>query len=208
MLKSPLKRNFLDIYLTTSFRVRKFKNTSAVRVILFRKYSKLNLNFENAKENSENIFRFWDNCIWKCCCELSLIRREYLSSAVNGLKKCPKIFDIIQRDSFNLTCLCRDRLIWWRCCRSDFNNFSARLSCRLSKEPLKQDFLNIYLTTSFRVLKFEKTSAMRVIFFSKYWKLNLIFKNAKKKKKKRENLFRFWDNCIWKCCNKWPLLRR
>ena len=179
-----------------------------MRVILFRKYSKLNLNFENAKENSENIFRFWDNCIWKCCCELSLIRREYLSSAVNGLKKCPKIFDIIQRGSFNLTCLCRDRLIWWRCCRSDFNNFSARLSCRLSKEPLKQDFLNIYLTTSFRVLKFEKTSAMRVIFFSKYWKIESNFQKCKKNKKKRENLFRFWDNCIWKCCNKLPLLRR
>ena len=154
-----------------------------MRVILFRKYSKLNLNFENAKENSENIFRFWDNCIWKCCCELSLIRREYLSSAVNGLKKCPKIFDIIQRGSVNLTCLCRDRLIWWRCCRSDFNNFSARLSCRLSKEPLKQDFLDIYITRFFGVFKFKNTSAKTVISFLKMFKLNLNLENGKKNEK-------------------------
>ena len=30
----------------------------------------------------------------------------------------------------------------------------------------------------------------------------------KKKKKKAENLFCFWDNWIWKCCNKLPLLKR
>ena len=31
--KGPLKRKFLDIYLTISFEIRKFKNTSTVRVI-------------------------------------------------------------------------------------------------------------------------------------------------------------------------------
>ena len=37
------------------------------------------------KKKWENVFRFWDNCIWKCCYKLSLLRREYLLSAVNGL---------------------------------------------------------------------------------------------------------------------------
>ena len=34
-LKGRLKPDFLDIYLTTFFEVRKFKNTSAMRVITF-----------------------------------------------------------------------------------------------------------------------------------------------------------------------------
>ena len=43
------------------------------------------------------------------------------------------------------------------------------------------DFLDIYLTTFFRVRNFQKRSAMRVIFFSKYSKFNLHLKSAKKK---------------------------
>ena len=35
LLKGLLKRNLLDIYLSTFFGERKFKNTSAMRVILF-----------------------------------------------------------------------------------------------------------------------------------------------------------------------------
>ena len=35
-----------------------FKTTSAMRVIFFQKIFKLDLNLENGKENSENIFRF------------------------------------------------------------------------------------------------------------------------------------------------------
>ena len=45
--------------------------------------SNFNLNFENAEKILENVFRFWDSCIWKSCYNLSLLRREYLSSAVN-----------------------------------------------------------------------------------------------------------------------------
>ena len=56
--KGPLKRDFLDIYQTTFFGVRMFKTTSAMRVIFFRKIFKLDLNLENGKKNSENIFRF------------------------------------------------------------------------------------------------------------------------------------------------------
>ena len=43
------------------------------------------------KGNGEKVFGFWDNCIWKCCNKLPLLRREYLSSAVNGLTNRIKI---------------------------------------------------------------------------------------------------------------------
>ena len=64
---------------------------------------------ENKK--SENIFRFWDNCIWKCYYKLSLLRREYLLSVVNGLTNSAKIFSITQRDFFKLNTLNRDQQI-------------------------------------------------------------------------------------------------
>ena len=49
--KGPPKGNFLEIYVTSFCGVRKFKNTSAMKVILFLKCSKLNLNFEIAEKN-------------------------------------------------------------------------------------------------------------------------------------------------------------
>ena len=73
------------------------------------KSSKLNLNFENAKKNSENIFHFSDNFIWKSCHKLPLLRREYLSMAVNGLTNSPHILHITRRHFFNLNCLHRDQ---------------------------------------------------------------------------------------------------
>ena len=51
-----MKGDFLDIYLTTSFRVRKLKKTSAMSVIFFWKYSKLNLNLKNAKKIQKKFF--------------------------------------------------------------------------------------------------------------------------------------------------------
>ena len=171
----------------------------------FWKCSKLNRKLENWKRNWDNIFCFWENSIRKCWNKFPLLRREYFLSALNGLTKCPKILHITQRDFFNLNCLQRDRWIWQRCCRSAFNSFSLRLPCHLSKGPLKRDFLDIYLTTSFGVHNFKNASAMRVIFFLEMFKIESKFRKGKKK---LENIFRFWDNCIWKCCYKLPLLRR
>ena len=50
---------------------------------LFWKCSKLILNFKYEEKNSESVFCFRDNFIWRCYYKLSLLRREYLSSAVN-----------------------------------------------------------------------------------------------------------------------------
>ena len=52
------------------------------------------------------------------------------------------------------------------------------------KGPQKQDFLDIYLSTSFGVRKFENTSSMRVIFF--FWKLLKLNLNLHKAKKIRK----------------------
>ena len=46
------------------------------------------------------MFRFLDNCIWKCCYKLFLLRREYMLPAVNGLTNIPKILHIAQKEFF------------------------------------------------------------------------------------------------------------
>ena len=98
--KCRLKGEFLDSYLTTSFRVGNFGNTSAVRVIYFCKCSEFNLAFKNAAINSENIFCFWDNCIWIGSLKLSLLRRQYLSLTVNMLTNILKTLRVTKRDFF------------------------------------------------------------------------------------------------------------
>ena len=52
------------------------------------------------KDGLEKFFCFLDNCIRICCVKLSLLRREYLLSAANVLKKRPKILHITKRDFF------------------------------------------------------------------------------------------------------------
>ena len=148
------------------------------------KCSKLNLNLGNAKRKSEIIFPFWDNCIWKCCNKLPLLRREYLSSAINELTNSPNILHITQGDFFNLTCFQREQWILYMFFCSDFNSASARFSCYLSNEPLKLDFLDIYLSTFFGDCRFKNTSAMRVIFFLKMLKTESKFRKSKKKLRK------------------------
>ena len=135
------------------------------------------------KKNSENVFSFWDNCIWKCNNKLPLLRRQYLSLTVNGLTNSPKILHTIKRNFFNPNCLHRDQGIWERCCRSALNTISARFPCYLWKGPLKQDLLDIYLTRFFGVRKFKNTSAMRVIFLKNFFKIQSNFRKWKKNHK-------------------------
>ena len=154
------------------------------------------------KKKWDNLFRFWDHCIWKYCYTLSLLRGEYLLSAVNRLTNSPKILHISQRDFLNLDFLQRDQWIWW--CRTDFNNVSTCLPCYFCKSLLKWDFLDIDLTTFLAVHKFKNASAIRLIFFLKMFKIESTFR---KSKKNWDIIFRFWDNCIWKYCYRFSLLR-
>ena len=57
------------------------------------------------KKNGAKIFRFWDNCNWKCCNKFPLLRRESLSLAVNRLNNSPKILNCF----FLLNCFPRDQ---------------------------------------------------------------------------------------------------
>ena len=61
------------------------------------------------KKNCEKTFSFSDNSISSGSVKLSLLRREYLSSAANLLKKSLKILHIPQRDFFHLNCLLTDQ---------------------------------------------------------------------------------------------------
>ena len=68
----------------------------------FGKTSKFNLDYRNAKTNWENVFCFWDNSIWIGCVKLSLLRGEYLSSAVNVLTNSLNILNSSNIDLFQL----------------------------------------------------------------------------------------------------------
>ena len=57
----------------------------------------------------EKIFFFWDNCIQIGYVKLSLLSREYLSSAINVLKNSLKILHITKRDLFQLNYLHSDQ---------------------------------------------------------------------------------------------------
>ena len=142
--KDPLKQDFLDIYLATLFGVRKFKNTSAIRVIFFLKMFKNESSFGKCKKKKKKTklkksnffflkffknyffflnwkkkkkkrkfqkksFFFLDNCIWRYCNQLSLLRREYLLLAVNVLTNSPNILHITNTDFFKLNCFHRDQ---------------------------------------------------------------------------------------------------
>ena len=47
------------------------------------------------------MFCFWDNCIWIVCIHLSLLLREYVSLAVNVLRKGLKNFHDSKSDFYN-----------------------------------------------------------------------------------------------------------
>ena len=68
------------------------------------------------------------------------------------------------------------------------------LTCRLSISVLTRSFLLISETTYFAVYNFVCTSAMRLIFFFKIFKIWCRFQKCKKILRK---YFRFGDNFIW-----------
>ena len=44
-------------------------------------------------KNEEKVFRFSDNSVWSCSRKFSILRQEYLSSAVSVLANSLKIYD-------------------------------------------------------------------------------------------------------------------
>ena len=108
--KDPSKQDFFDIDLTRFFGVRKFGNTSAMRVIFFFwKCSKFKLDFKNAEKKSEKVFYFWGTFIWIGWVKLSLLRREYLLSAHSLLGNSLEILHISKKDFLRVNCLHSDQ---------------------------------------------------------------------------------------------------
>ena len=201
----PLKRDFLDIYLTTFSKSVISKIQNRWGSFFFSKYLKFKLDFKNAAKNSEKGFCFWDNFIWIGIVNLSLLRTGYFSSVANVLTSSTKICHVNKRDFFQLNRLGSDQWIWWRWSDADFNSAWARLPWSLSKSPLKRDFLEIYLTTFSESVISEIQKLWGSSFFSKWSKLNLDFKSVAKS---WEKVFCFSDNCIWIGKVKLSLLRR
>ena len=112
LLKCPVKRDFLDIYLTTFSEsvISKLQNlwTSS----FLSKCSKFHLDFKNAVKNWQKVLCFWDNCIWIGIVKLSLLRRGYFSSPANGLTRSPNIFHVNKTDFLQLNWLSSDQRIW------------------------------------------------------------------------------------------------
>ena len=96
---------FLDIDLTTSFRVSEFKNIKARRIIFSLKIFKIESKFRKCKKKFRKYFLF----LWSLHQKMPLLIREYLSLPVNGLTNSHKILHITQRDFFNLNSIPTDQ---------------------------------------------------------------------------------------------------
>ena len=68
---------------------------------LFTKCSKFNADSKNAEKNWEKIFASWHKCTRIFCILLSLLIKEYLSSAVNVLRKGLKNIHVSKSDLCN-----------------------------------------------------------------------------------------------------------
>ena len=80
-------------------------------VIFVWKCLKFNEDSKNVEKNSEKNFCSWDKCIWIVSIHLSLLIREYLSSAVNVLRKSLKNIHVSKSDfsdSISFTVITQD----------------------------------------------------------------------------------------------------
>ena len=126
----------------------------------FWKFLKFYLHFKKP----EKFFPFRGKCILIGYLKLSLLRREYFWSEVNVLKNSPEICPIIKRDFFELNCLDSDQQVWYKQCHSDISTVWSLSPCCFSKDPLKCDFFDIYLTAFFGIRNFGNLLAKKVIF--------------------------------------------
>ena len=166
------------------FEVRNLRNIKATRVIFSSKYLQSNLDFKNTGKNLEYFFCFWNKCISIGIVKLSLLRTGYFSSGANALTSSTEIFHVNKRLfptqlprqlSMNMT------KVVWRRLQQCFCTFTMLL-VEGSSETWRFRHLSDYV---FRDRRFRNRKSMRVIFFSKYSKFNLDFKNSAKNSEKR-----------------------
>ena len=74
-----------------------------------RKCSKFDVDFKNAQKNREKGFYFCDKCLGFFRIESFLLRRQYLSSTVNMLRKSLENLHVIRSDFFQVNYLHGDQ---------------------------------------------------------------------------------------------------
>ena len=104
----------------------------------------------------EKVFAFWENCIWRCCHKLSLLRREYLSSSVNVSTNSPMILHVTKRDFFQQNILHSDQHIWSNCSRSHFNSPSAPFTMLLVEQSSEMGLFRHWSNHIFRSRSVQK----------------------------------------------------
>ena len=127
------------------------------------------------------------------------------SWAVNALTRSPNIWHVNKREFFEINFHASDQWMWWRVCDAELNSAYARLPSGLSRQLLKQDFLDIYLTTFSQSVTSKVQNPWGSFFYSRILKFNLDFKNDAENS---EKVFSFSDNCIWICILNLSRLRR
>ena len=204
MSKGRLKRDFFEIYLTTF-------SESVISEIqkqwgspFLRNCSKFQLHFKNGAKKWEKVFCFSDKFLWIGILKFSLLRTGYFSSVTNMLISSPKIWHVYKKNFFENNFVSNDQWIWSMCSDADFNSAWARLPDCLSKHPLKQDFLDIYLTTFSDSVTSKIQNEWGSCFFFKILKIQSRFQKCCKKFRRS---FCFWDNCIWIGIVKFSLLK-
>ena len=109
--KGPLKRDFLDISLTTFSESVLLEIQNLWGSNFVSKCPEFHLDFKNAWKYWERLFRFSDNIIWIGIVKLSLLRTGYFSSVANVLTSSPKIWHFNKRDFFEHKSLISDQWI-------------------------------------------------------------------------------------------------
>ena len=110
------------------------------------------------------------------------------------LARSPKIRHVNKRHFSDYNFPANEQWIWQRRYDADYNSFWARLTYSLSKGLLKQDFLDIYLTTFSESVISEIQKLWLSPFHSKCLKINIDLKTGATN---CQNVFSFSDNCIW-----------
>ena len=106
--ETGLFRHFSDYV----FGVRNFEITKSMSIIFFVKTFKISSRFHKCSKNWQKVLCFSDNSIWIGIVKLSLWRTGHFSSAANVLASSPKIWQLKNRDFFQLNSLGSDQWIW------------------------------------------------------------------------------------------------
>ena len=161
-----------------------------MRMILFLKMFKIWCSSRSGTKNWENVFRFWDNCIWIGSCKLSQSWTGYLALSVNVVTNTPKISLNTRADIFQIKPPEDDEETWKKYSLGDFASIWDAFTCFLSKRVLKQHFLESGLTKFFTVCNFGNTLAKVMVLLFKRVKIWCRFRKWNKKLRQSFSFFR------------------